>query len=61
VYTLDDGHKLYTSQLIAVMVKEEKAKKQQKLGKEEKAKKSKLFNITSFTRIRNRKKEVTTV
>jgi hypothetical protein len=41
------------------MVKEEKAKKQQKLGKEKKAKKSKLFNITSFTRIRNREKEVT--
>jgi len=27
VYTLGDVHKLYTSQLIAVMVKEEKVKK----------------------------------
>jgi len=28
VYTLGDVHKLYTSQLIAVMVKEEKVRKQ---------------------------------
>jgi len=56
VYTLGDVHKLYTSQLIAVMVKEEKVKKQQKLENEKKTKKCRLFNITSFTRIQNRKK-----
>jgi hypothetical protein len=56
VYTLDDVHKLYTSQLIAVMVKEEKVKKQQKLENEEKTEICSLFNITSFTRIQNRKK-----
>jgi hypothetical protein len=56
VHTLEGVHKLYTSQLIAVMVKEGKDKKQQKLGNEEKDKKCKLFNITSFTIILIRKK-----
>jgi hypothetical protein len=56
VYTLDNVHKLYTSQLIAVMVKEEKVKKQQKFENEEQTKKCRLFNVTSFTIIRNSKK-----
>jgi hypothetical protein len=56
VYTLVNVHKLYTSQLIAVMVKEEKAKKQQKRGNAEKTKKCKSFKITSFTIILIRKK-----
>jgi hypothetical protein len=51
MYTLGDVHKLYTSQLIAVMVKEEKVKKQQKIENEKKTKICSLFNITSFTRI----------
>jgi hypothetical protein len=58
MYTLGDVHKLYTSQLIAVMVKEEKVKKQQKIENEKKTKICSLFNITSFTRIRNRKKHI---
>jgi hypothetical protein len=61
VYTLDDAHKLYTSQLIAVMVKEEKVKRQKKLENEEKTKKCRLFNITSFTRIQNREKNTATI
>jgi hypothetical protein len=56
VYTLGDVHKLYTSQLIAVMVKEKKVKKQQKFENEEKTKICRLFNITSFTIIQNGKK-----
>ncbi|MEX2738818.1 MAG: hypothetical protein Q6356_007110, partial [Candidatus Wukongarchaeota archaeon] len=51
VYTLGDVHKLYTSQLIAVMVKEKKVKNQQKFENGEKTNKYRLFNITSFTRI----------
>jgi hypothetical protein len=38
------------------MVKEKKVKKQQKLENEEKTKICRLFNITSFTTIQNRKK-----
>jgi len=60
VHTLGDVHKLYTSQLIAVMVKEEKAKDQQRIENEEKTKICRLFSITSFTRIQNRKQNTAT-
>ena len=60
MYTLGDVHKLYTSQLIAVMVKEKKVKKQQKFENEEKNEICRVFDITSFTRIQNRKKNTAT-
>jgi hypothetical protein len=60
MYTLGDIHKLYTSQLIAVMVKEKKIKKQQKFGNEGKNEICRVFGITSFTRIQNKKKNTTT-
>jgi hypothetical protein len=60
MYTLGDIHKLYTSQLIAVMVKEKKVKKQKKFENEEKNEICRVFDITSFTRIQNRKKNTAT-
>ena len=55
-YTLSAVHKLYTSQLIAVMVKEEKVKMGKKLGNRKQVINCKLFIITSFTKIQNSKK-----
>jgi len=49
VYTLSAVHKLYTSQLIAVMVKEEKLKRIQKLANRKQTINCRLFTITSFT------------
>jgi hypothetical protein len=56
VYTLGDVHKLYTSQLIAVMVKAEKVKKHHEAGKEKQTIKRRKFSITNFTRIQKQKK-----
>jgi hypothetical protein len=47
--TLSGVHKLCTSQLIAVMVKEERVKRVEGNGNWEKAKKRRVFSITSFT------------
>jgi hypothetical protein len=57
VYTLRAVHKLYTSQLIAVMVKSKKAKKILKLGNKKRSKNCSLFIITAFTGILNSKKK----
>jgi hypothetical protein len=49
VYTLSGVHKLCTSQFIAVVVKEKKVKRIGKCGNWKKAKKRRVFSITSFT------------
>jgi hypothetical protein len=56
VYTLSAVHKLYTSQLIAVMVKEEKLKRIKKLANRKQRVNCRVFTITSFTGFLNRKK-----
>jgi hypothetical protein len=50
VYTLGDVHKLYTSQLIAVMVKEKSVKNNLSRAILEKTRKRRVLAITSFTR-----------
>jgi hypothetical protein len=56
VYTLGAIHKLYTSQLIAVMVKGEKVKSVKKRVNRKKVANHHVFSITSFTEKQNNKK-----
>jgi len=60
-YTLSGVHKLYASQLIAVMVKEESVKASLHRVKLERTRIRRVLAITSFTRFWNWKKNPKTV